>query len=414
MKATGIITEYNPFHYGHLYHLKKAREISEANTIVCVMNGNFMQRGTPALTDKWSRTRMALLNGVDLIVELPLIYGIRSAEFFAEGAVKTLAATGIINSIVFGSESGEIESLKELARIFVDEPDYFQQRLKHYLDSGYSFPGAREKAVRDFLKNSSSCENIVKALAAPNNILGIEYIKAITKLNSNIKPLTIKRQGADYHSQDTENVIASATAIRKLLTNEIKIQKLVPDSTWGIIREDLHKNKIPVRKDILGTLILARLRQIPLSEIKKYHGMGNGLESRIKEAAYKTGDLKQLINEIKTRTFTWTRIQRSLLQIIFGLTEENLEFLSQGPYYLRILGFNKKGENLLSAIKKNSQIPLITQPADYLHDINTESSDPLIRQLSFDLLSSDLYTLLYSNPDERQGNLDFYKTVEIV
>ncbi len=418
MNTIGIITEYNPFHNGHLYHLQKAKEITGYDKIICVMNGNFMQRGMPAVTDKWSRTKMALNNGVDLVLELPLVYGIRSAEYFARGSILTLASTGIIDAVVFGSEAGNIQYLKKIASILLAEPEYFQNLLKKYLNNGLSFPAAREKALYNYYKLSRpvKLKEFKKIINAPNNILAIEYLKALQKYNIKIKPYTVKRKGADYHSLATGSEIASASAIRKSIYNQHnnfnKIKNMLPAQAYKYLVEDFNSNKIPVQKDYLGAIILNKLRQLPLESLKQYTTPASGLEMRINEFAYLSGSLTELIDNIKTKNFTWSRIQRLLLHILFELTLESFNYIDKhGLQYLRILGFTETGEKLLADIKEKSSLPLITQPADYLTAADRDSEDPLIKMLSYDLLASDIYTLLYKDPRQRKGHLDFYNPV---
>lgn len=414
MITLGIITEYNPFHNGHLYHLKKAKDLTGADAVICIMNGNFVQRGTPAIVDKWSRTKMALENGVDLVIELPLFYGIRSAEFFAKGSIKLLSASGIVDYIVFGSESGNIELLTYIAKILVEEPEYFQNRLKMMLRSGYSFPKARELAMLNYLnmKNNdiNNIKEIKKVVKEPNNILGIEYIKANLESNSNINTLTIKRKYSKYHDKKLNNTIASATAIRnEIYKNDLSfINKFMPDNSYKVLKETFSQGKGPVIEDYLGILIINKLRQLKREELLKYAEIDNGLENRFLEAAHNSGDLKQLIKYIKTKSLTWTRIQRNLLHILFGLKKRDFELLdASGPNYIRVLGFNKMGEDLLAKIKANSPLPLVTQPAKYLKEININSQDSLIKSLSYDILATNIYSLLYPEPDNRISYLDF-------
>ncbi len=418
MKTIGFITEYNPFHNGHLYHMQKAREITGGNSIICVMNGNFMQRGRPAITDKWSRTKMALSHGVDLVLELPLVYGIRSAEYFARGAVLTLASTGIVDSLVFGSESGNIDILKKISRILIKEPVYFQNLLKKYLKEGISFPAAREKALLNyyyFSEPESNLDEIEKSINTPNNILGIEYLKILYENNIDIKPLTIKRKGEHYHSTKATGNFLSASAIRNLIYNShnfSKIRKALPPSSHKYLEEDIKKGKIPICRNHLGIMILAKLRQQNVDSLQKYTTADSGLEKRINEFAYSSGSLTKLVEKIKTKAYTQTRIERLLLHILFDLTKKEFELIDKkGLQYLRILGFNQNGEKLLAKIKKKSSLPLITQPADYLNTPRINSQDPLIKMLSFDLIASDIYTLLYKKPEKRKGHLDFYRPV---
>ncbi len=416
MNITGIITEYNPFHNGHLYHLQKTKEITSAQGVVCVMNGSFMQRGEPAFTDKWSRTSMALKQGVDLVIELPLNYGIRSAEYFAEGAVKTLAATGVVSSFVFGSESGNINPLREAAKIFNREPAGFKKTLQSNLKQGYSFPAARQQALLEYIKNRDiSSRELKEAVSEPNNILGIEYIKAVLKNNLNLIPHTIKRTHKNYYSRDMTHEMAGATAIRHKIRqsqNPESIKKFVPETTYEQLCCDFKKNKIPLKKEKLGTMILAELRKKTPSELTQYAEVKEGLENRIHNAARQAGDYQELIKKITTRVYPKTRVKRNLLHILLGLTKNDFDKMSSwGIPYLRILGFSECGARILSQIDKRSSREIITQPADYLKSIKLNSRNPLKKQLSYDLLATDIYALLYKSPENRTAGLDFIKQI---
>ncbi|MFW5984892.1 MAG: nucleotidyltransferase [Halanaerobiaceae bacterium] len=414
MKITGIITEYNPFHYGHLYHLKKAREITSAEGIVCVLNGNFMQRGEPACTDKWSRTRMALHNGVDLIIELPVIYGIRSAEYFAAGAVKTLAATGVVSHLVFGSETGKIAPLQQAAKIFNQEPKKFRKSLQQELKKGSSFPVAREKAFFAYLNKKPQNNTLLqKTVSEPNNILGIEYIKAIKKYNLPLKPITIKRTHNNYHTQNAVHKLASATAIRKQLRKNINtVSEYVPQKTHQQLKSDLQQGKIPLQKEKLATILLAKLRYTTPQELTKFAEINDGLANRIIKGAQTAGNLKQLISKISTRAYTKTRIKRNLLHILLGIKKKSFQALDpRGITYLRVLGFNHRGEKILSQISQNTTRPIITQPANYLKSIEKNSRSPLKKQLSYDLLATDIYSLLFKKPELRQASRDFTEKI---
>ena len=418
MKISGIITEYNPYHNGHLYHLKKTKEITGAKAVICVLNGNFMQRGTPAITNKWTRTRMALNCGVDLVLELPLIYGIRSAEYFATGALTLLEKTGVVDSFVFGSESGELKPLSFAADILSKEPKYFQKRLQHYLNQGQSFPGARQKALLDTVKKQNtqiSTQKINQAVQKPNNILGIEYLKALKNHNLSLKPITIKRIGSDYHEKNIKGEISSATSIRKIIyeKNNISIIKnLLPKKCYELLNRDMKKGLIPIKKEKLGTMILTKLRTISKKELKKFAELKNGLDNRIYKFALKCGNFKELIEKIQTRSFTNTRIQRNLLHILFDIREKDFNTLDEyGPLYLRVLGFNNTGKKLLSKIKNKSSLPIITCPTDYLKNIKTRDPDPLIKQISYDILATDIYSLLYKKSKKRKARGDFYHQI---
>lgn len=410
MKTTGIITEYNPFHYGHLYHLQKSKKISGADNIICIMNGNFTQRGLPAITDKWSRTKMSLALGVDLVIELPLVFGIRSAQYFAKAAVKLLDATDLVENFVFGSESGKIAPLKKLAEFLNDEPAEYKKILKDNLKKGDPYPSARESALEKFF----SSKDILNQIKSPNNILGIEYIRAILKNNLALIPLTIKRTADNYHSNLIKGEFASGRAIRKLIRkNDLSsVEDLIPRASFKIIKNELHQQKIPVKINRLGLPILAKLRTIEAEKLAEFAEITNGLENRFTKAALKSGNLAELISNIKTKSLTRTRIQRNLLHILLDLTEEEFKKIDKdGPSYLRVLGFNKKGRKILSRLSQNASLPIITRIPNYITEINTNSDNPIEKQLSYEIKADDLYSLLYRDPAFRKGRQDFYQKI---
>ncbi len=414
MKLLGLITEYNPFHNGHLYHLNKAKEITNADGVVCIMNGNFMQRGKASILNKWSRTEMALENGIDIVIELPFIFGIRSAEYFASASIQLLSSLDI-DYFVFGSESGDIKSLKSTAEILIKESSYFKKRLKIYLKNGNSFPEAREKAIVDYLDsdNNYKIKDTIKDIVnKPNNILGIEYLKAIIKQKSKLKSFTIKRSGAEYHSDKINKKIASATAIRKLI-NENKLEKvknLIPEESFNILIKELKNNLLPIQEEILGNFILTRLRQLTINNLQDYLEINEDLARRINNASYISGNYEELFENISTRLFTNTRIQRNLLYILFDLKKKSIKKLDRlGPLYARVLGFKSQSQDILSYLNKKSKIEIITQVANYLKSPDINHNNPLIQELSYDLIATDIYSLLYPSVENRKGKKDYYR-----
>lgn len=415
MNTVGIISEYNPFHKGHLYHLQKAKEITGSRTLIVIMNGNFVQRGEPALLDKWTRSKIALANGADLVIELPLIYGIRSAEYFASGAIQILDKSNIIDSIVFGSETGRIEPLKEIARILLQEKENLEEILQEELARGKAFPVARETALKDYLlanpdRFSFSPGELLEILNEPNNILAIEYLKSLEDLKSVIHPFTIKRLGSGYHEKELKNTIASATAIRELVYQG-KLEKAkayLPENTYQIMSKAIEEGIAPADLDNFSIMLISSIRKLNIEKLREYAEINNGLEHRIYREVHRAGKFKELVQNIKTRAYTWTRIQRNLLHLFFNLKEEDFNYLDQfGPQYIRILGVSKERLDLLGRLKNKASLPVIVNPAEYLREIDPESKDPLIKSLSYDILASDIYSLLYKNPAYRQGHQDF-------
>ena len=418
MKTLGIIAEYNPFHKGHKYHIEKSKELTKADSVVAIMSGNFTQRGTPAICDKWKRTNMALQNGVDLVIELPLFYSIRSAEYFAQGSMQLLDKLGIIESVVFGSENGNIESINNIAKLLLKNDFYLNQRIKYYLKDGFPFPSARKYALIDLLKieniDNFDNENVIKILSGSNNILAIEYAKAKLKYNLNLNLETIKRIGENYHSKNIEKKFISATSVRDAVYKDnIKtIKNKIPESTFNILKDEIKKNKIPINKEHLGILVLSKLRRFDAKQISKLFDINIDLAIRIKNASENSGDYFELMNLINTKSYTKTRFQRVLLYILFELKQDLLEKNDKnGPSYIRVLGFNNKGQDLISNIDKKSTTPIIFNPKEYINEINLKSKEPLVSSLSYDIYATDIYTLLYNNKKYRKANLDFTKKV---
>ncbi len=427
MKVLGIITEYNPFHQGHQLHLNKSLEKSKADACICIMSGSFLQRGTPAIINQWARTEMALRSGVDLLIQLPVVYSLRSAEHFAWGAVKLLDSTKITDTICFGSELGQIEPLVEIAKILLEEPAEFKFNLKNELDHGLSYPQARSNALKNYLDSNPNItvnpKQSMQIITNPNNILGLEYIKALLKLDSAIQPLTIQRQGSSYHEKEIKP-IASASAIRRAIEKNftkgtelinLNLAQLLPELTTSILNREFSNNLGPIFYDDFGDNILTILRRMTRDEIKKFENVHSGLENRIKDAADQATSLTDLINLIKTKRFTQTRIQRILSQILLNITEKDLlKFdLAGGPQYFRVLGFNNRGRHLLKLIKERSSLPLITNLSNH-YQSSYQPQNILQEMINYDLRANNIYTLAYQEEKFRQGNIDFKKRPVII
>lgn len=412
MKVLGLITEYNPFHNGHLYHLEKSKEVSGCDTVVCIMSGNFIQRGLPALVNKWARTEMALANHVDLVIELPVYYAVSSAEFFAFGAIKLLDSLGVVDSVCFGSECGEVEILNMVAKVLVEEPEDYRYLLGNHLRQGISFPTARSLALQNYFNRSNKNDSALIKLVVnqPNNILGIEYIKALYKLKSKIQPATIKRYTADYNSIKLFGNIASATAIRKILKSDNLdiINGVVPPPSYEILDREFREGRGPVFADSFESILLSTIRKMNVSHLKNITDISEGIENRIKKAAQNSGSFHDLLVKIKTKRYTLTRLQRILIHILLGLSKDFFNSFHSigGPPYIRVLGFSSKGKELLSKIKSSS-LPLVTTPSDFLRTCSPFQKE----MLEADILASDIYSLGYPVPSQRIGGQDFYQRI---
>ncbi|MCY6483986.1 nucleotidyltransferase [Clostridium aestuarii] len=382
MNITGIITEYNPLHNGHLYHIINSKKITKCDGVVCVMSGNFVQRGTPAIIDKWNRTKLALANGVDLVIELPSIYSLSSAEFFAYGAVSLLNNLGNINNLCFGSESGNINTIKEIAKILVEEPDDFKYNLKLSLDKGISFPLARSSALSKCFDDNS---HISEILNSSNNILAIEYCKSLIKLNSTIIPFTIHRKGSSYNNLNIDNIFCSASAIRKHLKENRDIASLksvIPSETYDILKKMQQKNSLTFEEEIFKYIKYKifttnnKLENIP--------DVSEGLHNKIYKCIKDSINYTDLILNVKSKRYTQTRINRILCQYFIGFDEYNTQTLRKASCpYARILGFNKKGQEILRKFKISSSIPLYTKLPKQRNEV-----------LNLEIQSTQAYSLL--------------------
>lgn len=407
MKVVGLITEYNPFHNGHKYHLERSKELTNASHSIAIMSGNFLQRGEPALLDKWERAKAAVKEGVDLVIELPAIFSCNSAEFFAFGSVNLLNELNIVDYICFGSEDGELKNIDLISELLVNEPLEFKIILKKFLDKGYTFPASRQEAINEYLDNNLGKDNF---LSSPNNILGIEYLKALKLLKSEIIPLTIKRIKADYNSTEIKSEICSATAIRNLLEQEQKnfqaIKNVVPSLSYEIIENAIKEGKGPVFIRDLEQIILYRLRLLSKKELSAIHDVNEGIENRLKKGAMISTSYNELIEYLKTKRYTLTRLQRILMKTILGINKDDVGILAKnlGPKYIRVLGFTDKGAELLKKIKKVSELPIITNLKRF-----ESQNEYAKRMIEIDTISTDIYTLLYKNSKLSKGGLDYIK-----
>lgn len=398
----GIIAEYNPFHNGHLYHLENSKKQTGCDYSVAIISGNFTERGSTSIIDKWEKTQMAIDSGVDLVIELPVLYSISSSENFAEGSIKILNSLGIIDYLSFGSEDQDIKLLDDIATILANEPEAYKSLLTTELNKGLSFPASRQNALLTYLDNSAKYSDI---LSCPNNILGIEYLKALKKYNSNIIPHCIKRFESEYNSDKISNNIASSTAIRTLIkNNNIKtIKNIVPASSYSILIDSIKNGHTVIDLSVFEKEIIYILRKMTIEEIKKLPDVSEGLEFLIKKAVNSCNKLSELINIVKSKRYTQTRIQRILLYTLLGITKEDMNISKKTSPYIRILGFNRNGKKLISTIcKNNPNLPVITSVKSFI-DSNSDSN--LQRLLDIDILATNIYTLGFKN--DSFSNLDF-------
>lgn len=354
MKIVGLITEYNPFHSGHQYHMEKTREITGADAVIVVMSGNFVQRGAPAIMPKHIRAKAALKSGASLIIELPVCYATGSAEYFAYGAISLLEKLGCVDSVCFGSECGDIEVLQGFAQIIHDEPEEYKGFLNDYLKQGNSFPLARQKAMKDFLK-SQTADSV---LGEPNNILGIEYLKALYRLNSKIRPYTIKRVSSHYHDEILQEHYSSASAIRKVMSeqNEFDWNSQVPDCCVSLYKEN-YQLRYPVSANDFSILLKYKLLQETKESLTEYLDVSKDLANRILNKLNQFVSFEQFCELLKTKETTYSRISRALIHVLLGIKASDMKEIE----YARILGFQTEASDVLSLIKKKARISLVTK-----------------------------------------------------
>ena len=403
----GIVSEYNPFHNGHLHHLEVSKQITKTDFSVVVMSGNFVQRGDTSLINKWVKTEMALKAGIDLVIELPTVYAISSAENFADGAIKILNSLGVVDFVSFGSEIGEITPLNDIANILYREPKEFSSLITAQLKSGLSFPRAREIAINQFFGTSKKYSEI---LNNPNNVLGIEYLKSLKKHRSHIRPLTIKRDYSDYNSTKVKKGIASATAIRTMIENKKNVHYVVPFETYELLDEEINSGRIIPNLSVFEKEIIYTLRRMTLSEIANIPDVSEGLENKIKLAANNFNTLPELIANIKSKRYTQTRIQRILLYALLNITQKDINSSKRVTPYIRVLGFNKHGKRIISAIAAaNPKLKIIVSVKKFVENSNDTT---LRNMISKDILATNIYTLGYKkNPI---ANLDYtHKVIEV-
>ena len=392
---TGIIAEYNPFHNGHAYQLEQARLLTGCDFLVVVMSGDYVQRGAPAVFDKYTRARMALACGADLVLELPVACSCASAEFFASGAVSLLDGLGCVDFLCFGSESGNLQSLMEPARILAKESPVFQEALRRGLSLGLSFPAARKEAFR-------ACASNPDILDLPNNILGIEYLKALLQRESSIKPLTIKRKGQGYHDTLLDSGFASASGIRRFLKQEEAplsalpaLKESLPDPVMEVLTDTL-AHTLPVWEEDFSMLLRYELLRQSASDLTRYADISPDLGRRLKNCADKFSSFSEFVALVKTKDVTYTRITRALFHILLNLTGEDTRNSVAMPY-ARILGFRKDHSRILGLLKENSRIPIIPKAADYKTYL-TPDLQPLFEK---DLFAANLYETIAAAKQKR-------------
>lgn len=359
MKAVGIVVEYNPFHNGHLFHLEQARKVANADVVIAVMSGPFLQRGEPALLPKWTRAKMALHAGVDLVLELPYQFAVQHANRFAFGAVSILAHAGC-ESLCFGSEAGTIHSFYNTYHFLKKNEKDFQQTVKLHLDRGVNYPTALSLAFAEIQPPQGAVD-----LSQPNNILGFQYVKAILDEQLPIEPFTITRTGANYHDDSfTSTTIASATSIRKTLFSvngdTQTILPFVPSTTAQLLDEYIGQFEQLHQWENYWPYLKFRLLQASPEELRTIYEVEEGLENRIIRSALHADSFQHFIEQLKTKRYTWTRLQRICIHILTNTKKSEMEKRMNTTSYIRLLGMNENGRNYLNKWKSHLDIPLIS------------------------------------------------------
>lgn len=413
MNVTGIIAEYNPFHNGHLYHLQEARSSSGADYIVVVMSPDFVQRGAPALLDKWSRAHMALLAGADLVLELPVRSALGSAEYFAQGGIRLLDSLGVVDALSFGCETGTSSVLEEYAYFQCEEePEEFRVLLQQKLREGMSFAKARCEAYlmlrhrnRPHHGDRGAEEaSLSEILRAPNNILAVEYLKAMRKNGSRMQAVPILRTGPGYHDVDSENSLASAEGIRQALFRGLDVSAQIPPGAYRILKEELDAGRCLTPADLNLPLHLKLIEC--MDSLEDYLDVSQDLANRIRKHLPEYTGFEQFASLLKTKQIAHTRITRSLVHILLEIRKVGcLEVSTQRPPCVRVLGFRRSAQPLLTRIKECSDTLLITKlPPD--HEIPDS--------LSEDLRASQLWELLISHKTGRPARKERQRKILIM
>lgn len=395
MKATGIIVEYNPFHNGHKLHAYAAKEEGNADLVIAVMSGNFLQRGEPAFIDKWARTEMALKNGVDLVFELPYAFSTSHAPNFAKGAI-TLLDAARCDAYCFGSEDGNIQPFQNSMALLQHQKRNYEQKIQEAVSQGISYPKALNIAYTEAIRKQQTTNELVD-LTQPNNILGFHYIKAANDIQSNMKPTTIKRVGSAYHDEQlTAGEIGSATGIRNTFftTNQLKeVENFIPPTVEEILKERIQTSQpFASWTSFYPFLRMMILRDGP-ERLAKVADITEGIENLLYRAALKHADFDGFMQMVKSKRYTWTRIQRMLTHIFTGYTYD-MRATIQEPSYLRLLGMTNPGRRYLNENKKQFKLPIVSKVSAF-----SDSS------LTLDIHATNVYALGINKPS--MVNADF-------
>ncbi len=413
MIINGIVAEYNPFHNGHVHHIQTSKELTGADYTIVAMSGNFVQRGAPALMDKYARTRMALEGGADLVLELPAIFAIASSGCVALGGGSLLDHLGVVNNLCFGTESGTIEGFDRIVEILLEEPEDYQKNLKANLRQGMPFPLARTSAIQQY---DPSLYDATVVMSSPNNILAIEYLKSLKKLNSAMKPFTVRREGSGYKDQRYINSTgqASALAIRQAVTygeNLASLHSVMPEAAHKLLMDAIARSST-VDVDDFSSMLLYKLIMEKEEGYTRYLDIDEDLSNRIQNTLNQFISITQFCELLKSKERTYTRISRCLFHILLDITDSAIESARMIQYtpYARILGFRKESEALLSEIKAHTRIPIISQLSEAKNKLYEEPMEILRREITI----GDIYSAAVTGKNGSPLANDFTTPIVIV
>ncbi len=394
MRVVGVIAEYNPLHNGHIYHLEQAKKKAGASYCVVVMSGNFVQRGEPACTDKFTRAEWALRAGADLVIELPTVFANASAERFAEGAVRLLHATGLVTDLAFGAEQGDIRKLSALADYLAEEPPEFKSYLQYHLKMGDSFPRARYEALQDMGADPELLSELVK----PNNILAMEYLRSLRKFAPEICPVPIERIGGGYNDDYLTGEYSSATAIRAAIREgNTQVLSSMPLFISGAMQFD---PQFPLTVNDVGDMMLYKFRLMSPQDVQRLPDVKEGIEQNLLKAARTAVDAESFFEAVKTKRYTLARIKRIGMSALLDMSEDLVEDMAGDDrnLYFRVLGIRKDARSLLSAIASISKTPLIMRNSDL-----GKCTDVARESLRVDALSTDILSYALRKPLHRDS-----------
>lgn len=408
MNVAAIISEYNPFHKGHAYQIEKTRQQYHADYVIAVMSGHFVQRGEPAIFDKWTRTQLALTGGADLVIELPTPIATASAELFSHGAVDLVNKLGVVDLLSFGSELGDLSELQSLAQFLSDESYSYQMYLNQHLQAGNSFPKARMLALENTYPGD------ISFIKGSNNILALEYLKALNRLQSTVTPVTIQRVGSSYLDEAIQNAMPSASAIRKAISQPSfqynDIAHAFPKEVFELLTHLSPQQIQPVLRDQLFPYYQYLFKALPNTYLESIFDLSSDLLNRIRSIILQNVSYSDLMDQLTAKNFTTTTIQRAMIHTYLSIHQQDIDTIRQQDWnqYIRVLGFKKSSASLLNAIKKSTQLPIINNIKDQLKTTTPLGQQMLLQEVKY----SNLYFQLSTQAHNYHQKNDY--TVPIV